>query len=73
MHGSLGSNSRLDFLSGGGETGELIRVHDWSATPLGGPNDWPHALKTLVRVMLGSNQPMFIAWGEARTLLYNDA
>jgi PAS domain S-box-containing protein len=23
--------------------------------------------------MLGSNQPMFIAWGAARTLLYNDA
>jgi PAS domain S-box-containing protein len=63
----------LDFLSGGGGMGELIRAHDWAATPLGSPDGWPYGLKTLVGVMLGSNQPMFIAWGAERTLLYNDA
>jgi PAS domain S-box-containing protein len=73
MHGSLAPDSRLDFLSGGGEMGALIRAHDWAATPLGSPEEWPHGLKTLVGVMLGSNQPMFIAWGPERTLLYNDA
>ncbi|WP_164549811.1 PAS domain-containing protein [Altericroceibacterium xinjiangense] len=31
------------------------------------------ALKTLVSVMLGSSQPMFVAWGQERTLLYNDS
>ena len=73
MHGKFGPNTRLDFLSGGGEMGALIRAHDWAATPLGSPDGWPHGLKTLVGVMLGSNQPMFIAWGAERTLLYNDA
>lgn len=72
MHGSLGPDSRLDFLSGGGAMGVLIRAHDWAATPLGSPDGWPYGLKTLVGVMLGSNQPMFIAWGPERTLLYND-
>jgi PAS domain S-box-containing protein len=51
----------------------LIRSHDWAATPLGQPAGWPYGLATLVSVMLGSNQPMFIAWGPERTLLYNDA
>ncbi|MFL5164090.1 MAG: PAS domain-containing protein [Microvirga sp.] len=73
MHGKLGPNTSLDFLSGGGEMGALIRAHDWRVTPLGSPDSWPHGLKTLVGVMLGSNQPMFIAWGAERTVLYNDA
>ncbi|MFC4172690.1 PAS domain-containing protein [Microvirga sp. GCM10011540] len=73
MHGSVGASTRLDFLSGGGEMGALIRAHDWAATPLGSPGGWPYGLKTLVGVMLGSNQPMFIAWGPERTFLYNDA
>lgn len=30
------------------------------------------AAKTLVGVLLTANQPMFIAWGPRRTLLYND-
>ncbi|WP_114187993.1 PAS domain S-box protein [Microvirga aerophila] len=50
-----------------------MRAHDWSATPVGSPEGWPQGLKALVGVMLGSNQPMFIAWGPERTLLYNDA
>jgi PAS domain S-box-containing protein len=53
--------------------GALVRAHAWGATPLGSPDGWPQGLKTLVGVMLGSNQPMFIAWGPERTLLYNDA
>jgi PAS domain S-box-containing protein len=40
---------------------------------LGVPEAWPQPLKTIVGVMLGSNQPMFVAWGLQRTLLYNDA
>ncbi|CAO3410130.1 PAS domain-containing protein [Azospirillum largimobile] len=73
MHGSLGPNRKLDFLSGGGEMATLIRAHDWAATPLGEPAGWPSSLKTLVAVMLGSIQPMFVTWGSDRKLLYNDA
>lgn len=63
---------KLPFLRGGGETGELIRSLDWSATPLGPPETWPSQLRTIVGIMLGSNQPMFVAWGPQRLLLYND-
>ncbi|KKB80355.1 hypothetical protein VW35_08170 [Devosia soli] len=60
------------FLAGGGELGELIRNYDWATTPLGAPSTWPGSLRTLVQVMLTSKQPMFIAWGPERTMLYND-
>jgi PAS domain S-box-containing protein len=63
----------LAFLQGGGATGDLLRAHGWSDSSLGAPADWPQPLKTLVGVMLGSTQPMFVAWGPGRTLLYNDA
>ena len=59
------------FLAGG-RMGALMREHDWSSTPLGAPTSWPGALRTLIGVMLGSKQPMFVAWGAGRTLLYND-
>lgn len=65
-------NERL-FLTGGGEMGERIRNHDWASTPLGQPEHWSQPLQTLVGLMLSSVQPMFIAWGEQHTLLYNDA
>ena len=58
---------------GGGHAGDLVRAHAWERTPLGAPATWPQVLTTLVRVMLNAGQPMFLAWGEERTLLYNDA
>ena len=60
------------FLAGGGELGARLRAYDWAATPLGPADAWPAALKTLVAVMLGARQPMFVAWGPERTMLYND-
>lgn len=60
------------FLTGGGDIGASIRAHDWSTTDLGPPETWEQPLKTLVGVLLSANQPMFIAWGPQRTLLYND-
>jgi signal transduction histidine kinase len=60
------------FLSGGGDMGLRIRMHEWTRTPLGDPAGWPQALKTLVGLMLASRQPMFLAWGPAQTWLYNE-
>jgi PAS domain S-box-containing protein len=60
------------FLEGGGETGTLIRRLDWLNTSIGPAEQWSQTLKTLVSVMLGSSQPMFVAWGPQRVLLYND-
>ncbi|WP_043835532.1 PAS domain S-box protein [Muricoccus aerilatus] len=62
----------LNFLSGGGRLGALIRGFDWAANPLGPPERWPASLKTLVGVMLGSGHAMFVAWGPQRVMLYND-
>ena len=58
---------------GGGRMGERMRGFDWSKTPVGTPQSWPAALKTLVEIMLAAKQPMFTVWGPARTLLYNDS
>jgi PAS domain S-box-containing protein len=52
--------------------GALMRAFDWTTTALGPQERWPPSLLTLVQVMLNSRQPMFIAWGADRTLIYND-
>jgi PAS domain S-box-containing protein len=62
-----------DFLAGGGEMGALTRAFDWSATPLGPPENWPQSLRTAVRILLNTNHPMFIWWGEELIQFYNDA
>jgi signal transduction histidine kinase/CheY-like chemotaxis protein/PAS domain-containing protein len=63
----------LEFLSGGGEMGELIRCHDWSATPLGHPASWPQSLRSAVSICLHSSFPTAIYWGDELCLIYNDA
>jgi PAS domain S-box-containing protein len=63
----------LDFLSGGGEMGRLMREHDWESTCLGAPAAWPQSLKTVVRMMLSSRFAMWMAWGSALTFFCNDA
>ncbi|MES2760035.1 MAG: PAS domain S-box protein [Pseudomonadota bacterium] len=52
---------------------QLIRQHDWAATPLGPQSAWPQPLQTTVDLMLSSQFPMFVAWGAERCLIYNDA
>ena len=62
-----------DFLAGGGEMGALMRAYDRSASPLGPPETWPQSLRTAVRILLNTNHPMFIWWGEGLIQFYNDA
>lgn len=61
------------LFAGGGQMGELMRSHDWSQTVLGSVQTWPQSLKTAVRIMLTSRQPMFVWWGQDLINLYNDA
>jgi len=70
-HGSLSSGPAT--LAGGGELGALMRAMDWSRTSLGPVESWPQALRTSVRILLTSRQPMFVWWGDQLTYLYNDA
>ncbi|MHC5766966.1 MAG: ATP-binding protein [Nostoc sp.] len=70
---TLASNADVNFLIGGGEMGARMREQDWSKTSLGPTQHWPQSLKTAVRIMLTSRQPMFVWWGEELINLYNDA
>ncbi len=65
--------THADFLAGGGEMGALTRAYDWSASPLGAPEAWPQSLRTALRILLNTNHPMFIWWGEELIQFYNDA
>ncbi len=62
-----------EFLAGGGEMGAAIRAFNWDATPLGPPETWSQSLKTCLRIMLASRQPMWIWWGPELINFYNDA
>src|SRR6187401_2754923 len=61
------------LFDGGGEVGALMQRMDWSATPLGPPDQWPRALRTAVRIMLTSRYAMWLGWGPNLTFLYNDS
>jgi signal transduction histidine kinase/DNA-binding response OmpR family regulator len=69
---AAGEGAASRFLAGGGELGALIRGYDWSDTPLGPPQLWPQSLRTALRIMLSSRQPIWIGWGPELTKLYND-
>lgn len=61
------------FLSGGGEMGELMRVKDWSKTRMGEVEGWPKSLLLTLGIILNSKFPMFIFWGPEHICFYNDA
>ena len=67
------SDDVLEVFQGGGELGQRMRAFDWTSTPLGPVEQWPQSLKTCVRIILTSRQPMFVWWGESLINLYNDA
>ena len=61
------------FLAGGGAMGARLRAHDWSGTPLGAPSGWPPPLKTVLRVMLTTHQPVLVFWGPQHLCFHNEA
>jgi PAS domain S-box-containing protein len=52
---------------------QRMRGFDWESSPLGAPVKWPVALRSALTLILSSRFPMFIAWGDELTFLYNDA
>jgi len=64
---------QADWLTSGSEMKKLIRLMDWSRTPVGPIDLWPQSLKTAVNILLNSRHPMFIWWGRELTNIYNDA
>src|ERR1039457_7121276 len=59
--------------SGSGKLLSLMRGIEWAKTPLGPVEHWPQNLKTCIRIVLTSRQPMFVWWGDQLINLYNDA
>src|SRR5271163_3573934 len=56
-----------------GRMGELIRMHNWSSTPLGPIEDWSEGLLLSANLMLSCAFPSLVFWGEELVQLYNDA
>ena len=52
---------------------EVIRLHDWAATPLGPIDGWPDRLRFALEICLRASSPSAVYWGPDLTLLYNDA
>lgn len=69
----MASSTVSGFLEGGGELGQLIADYDWSTTPLGPIETWPTSLTTAIALILRSPVPIVSLWGEAGTMIYNDA
>jgi signal transduction histidine kinase len=62
-----------DWLTGGGELGQLIRGYDWATNPLGPIETWPQSLRSAVSILLPSKAQIAMFWGPDLITLYNDA
>ncbi len=69
----MAAMAAADLFAGSGELSARMRAIDWSATALGPVESWPLSLKTCVRILLTSRQPMFVWWGDSLINFYNDA
>ena len=62
-----------DWLTGGGEMGQLIRGFEWDETSLGPVESWPQSLRSAVSILLPSKAQICMFWGHDLITLYNDA
>ena len=62
------------FLDHSGDCAALLRAGHGSAWPQAcAPQAWPSELRQMTGLILGAVEPMFIAWGPERSMIYNDA
>ncbi|WP_164011190.1 ATP-binding protein [Pyxidicoccus trucidator] len=61
------------WLPGESELASLTRALDWSKTPVGPMEAWPHSLRGVLSTLLTCRQPMFLWWGQEMVQFYNDA
>src|SRR5277367_2750686 len=59
-------------VTGAGQMADLVRTHNWNATPLGPIESWPDALLSSVNLMLSCQFPTVIFWGPQMPQFYND-
>ncbi|MFP5390075.1 MAG: ATP-binding protein [Gammaproteobacteria bacterium] len=65
-HGALCGGAPDAFAS-------VLQHHDWSASALGEPSQWPAELQDSLAAILASPFPMCIVWGPELSFLYNAA
>ena len=61
--GPEGTNLIESVFAGRGEMAARMRALDWSTTALGPVEQWQHALRTSLRIVLGCGYAMAIFWG----------
>jgi PAS domain-containing protein/two-component sensor histidine kinase len=61
------------FLSGGGDMARLIVEYNWAKSVIGPIDTWPQVLKDTLSLILRTQLPMFLWWGEHLIQFYNDA
>ena len=69
----LPDSDSLAFLAHGGDMGARVAALDWSATAAGPIAGWPASLRAAVGLLLRSPVAMVLLWGEAGSMIYNDA
>ena len=47
--------------------------HDWTVSALGDPAQWARPLRAAAAMLFDSPVPMWLAWGEDLSMVYNDA
>lgn len=62
-----------DRIVGTGLMHDLVREHDWAATPLGAIADWPEAQVTTLNYVLNAPLPVTLTWGPEYSTFYNEA
>jgi PAS domain S-box-containing protein len=63
----------LRFLRSHSNLAALIRNFDWAGTALGPIETWPQSLRAIVAMIINSQVPMILLWGERGYMIYNDA
>jgi hypothetical protein len=47
--------------------------HDWANSALGDPAQWPSALCIATNLLIDSQAPMWLIWGDGDAMIYNAA
>ncbi len=63
----------LRFLRSNSDLAALIREFDWADTAVGPIECWPQSLRAIVAMIINSQVPMVLLWGERGYMIYNDA
>jgi PAS domain S-box-containing protein len=61
------------FLRSDSDLAGLIRDFDWAGTALGPIESWPQSLRAIVAMIINSQVPIVLLWGECGYMIYNDA